>query len=322
MIRPGSAQPSRAPRRLQPLKVVPERPATPAQAVELGNALELHYLAVRKSNLLAEEQMLARIERKRLENPGHVPTSWNEAHGYDANGHAMGARRRRRRSLFSGPPRNLGATIIFVQFLAFILAICGAVLPWYTGAVDEAAARAIAQSGAELSVGAITISAATTCVGDADGEPNTARARVCKTNEAGFMASANLALGLLLLGSVLFSSLCCPSCRNRCCYGFSAAQSSFTFIFATASALAMKMPSSYIVVPSDGLICLILAMLLSAYSAALAWKHIDPWVEEEERENGKAVIDARGNVTMVKTERPTMTMSDLANFKKMKQAQI
>lgn len=324
MIRPGSAQPSRAPRRLQPLKVVPARPSSPAEVKAFGSKLEQHYLTVRGNNVLAEKQMLARIEQKRAENPGHVPTLWNEESGYDQGGRRIGPKPRRRRSLFTGPPRNLGATILFVQFLALILAVCGATLPWYTGHVDEDAALAIAESGAELSVGAIVITAAQTCVGDRDGEVNTARMRVCKPNEAGVLASVSLAVGLLLLSSVLIASIFCgcASCRNRCCYGFSATQSAVMFIAATASAFVMKMPASFRVAFDDGLICLIIAMLLSCLSVALTWKHIDPWVEEEQRERGKAIIDKRGNVTMVKTERPVMTMSDLANFKKMKQARV
>jgi hypothetical protein len=296
--RPGSARPARAPRRLAPLKVAPERPKTPAEAEEYVGKLEQHYLTVREKNLLAEQQQLQRLEKKRLENPDHVVESWGGGDDFGGlgghGGHGGGPRGRRRKSLLSGPPRNLAVEILLLQFLSLVCGLLALSLPWYEGHVDEAEAKAVADSGAELKVGDISISAARTCIGE-----------VCEQgafDEAeGRLGSLLLLLGTFLLGVVLLSSLCCPSCRNRCTYGCSAGWSASSFGCATVAVALIQMPSSFRVAPAGGDIALIFAMLFSTLGAVLTYKHIDPWVEEEKKERGEAVVDQRGNITMVKT---------------------
>ena len=52
-------------------------------------------------------------------------------------------RGRRRKSLLSGPPRNLAVEILLLQFLSLVCGLLALSLPWYAGYVDEAEAKAV-----------------------------------------------------------------------------------------------------------------------------------------------------------------------------------
>ena len=66
----------------------------------------------------------------------------------------------------------------------------------------------------------------------------------------------------------------------------------------TVAVALIQMPSSFRVAPA---IALIFAMLFSTLGAVFTYKRMDPWVESEKKDRGEAVVDQRGNITMIKT---------------------